>query len=487
MVIKKLHEFITTNFVVLLLAFVADNTHDSIIEDAKIVMEIYPTTNSTHDIPHENLKILATGYGNATEDVISLNNDVYNTVFVSKNNVSFSNTEEILRDNTEESQLPESSPEHFVQGNGNEDKNNEFEKTSKINILQNIIIQNNDDGLHYKADEVDANNLQHKEDCSESEDPCYLPKESSDTNKLEGEQEEEAVEIRETKGKKRKRNSAVPLNPQLQHFYNTQQVNQPTSSGVNYYLSQEQLVNPPAQNTQQISNNTHYYYSIKIMSNRTRLIVKLAKQQSLLDNTKNGGSSRPDYSKEAPVWEVLSNNAANSAYQRTEDWVADIPKPLQLTPVAGPEAEMGLEQTYTELMPVVNTENHKTEILFSNVNHETDTVAFSGIHQETEPVAYSQGNHKTGEERDSNNFETENRDDECLVTPDPEKLPKNNEDGDSHVEQLSTRSNVDQEENGFLENTDWPGEYVNATQQNQQLASVEEVEKFIHEEDADDY
>ncbi|KAF5300836.1 hypothetical protein FQA39_LY10958 [Lamprigera yunnana] len=157
-------------------AFVADNTHDSIIEDAEIVMEIYPTTNSRQDIPHENLKILATGCGNDTADVISLNNDVYNTVFVSKNNVSFSNTEEILRDNTDESQVPESSPEHFVQGNGNEDKNNEFEKTLKINILQNII-QNNDNGPHYKPHEVDANNLQHKEDCSESEDPCYLPEE----------------------------------------------------------------------------------------------------------------------------------------------------------------------------------------------------------------------------------------------------------------------------------------------------------------------
>ncbi|KAF5272169.1 hypothetical protein FQA39_LY01251 [Lamprigera yunnana] len=142
-------------------------------------MEIYPTTNSTQDILHENLKILATGCGNATEDVISLNNDVYNTVFVSKNNVFFSNTEEILRDNTDESRLPESSPEYFVQGNGNEDKNNEFEKISKINILQNIIIKNNDDGPHYKADEVDANNLQHKEDCSESEDPRYLPEESA--------------------------------------------------------------------------------------------------------------------------------------------------------------------------------------------------------------------------------------------------------------------------------------------------------------------
>ncbi|KAF5300853.1 hypothetical protein FQA39_LY10975 [Lamprigera yunnana] len=187
--------------------FVADNKHDSGIEDTEIVMEIYPTTNSTQDIPHENLKILATECGNATEDVISLNNDVYNTVFVSKKNVSFSSTEEILRDNTDESQLPESSPEHFVQGNGNEDKNNEFEKTSKINILKNIVIQNNNDGPHYKADEVDANNLQHKENCSESEDPCYLPEESSDTNELEEEQEEEAVEIRETKGKKRKGNS----------------------------------------------------------------------------------------------------------------------------------------------------------------------------------------------------------------------------------------------------------------------------------------
>ncbi|XP_071055447.1 uncharacterized protein [Onthophagus taurus] len=171
-------------------------------------MEIYPTTNSTQDIPHENLKILATGYGNAAEDVISLNNNVYNTIFVSKNNVPFSNTEDILRDNTDESQPAESSPEHFVQGNRNEDKNHEYEKPSKINILQNIIIQNNDDGPHYKADEVDANNLQHKEDYNiESEDSPYLPEENSDTKELEEEQEERAVEIRETKGKKRKRNS----------------------------------------------------------------------------------------------------------------------------------------------------------------------------------------------------------------------------------------------------------------------------------------
>ncbi|KAF5303674.1 hypothetical protein FQA39_LY09921 [Lamprigera yunnana] len=68
-----------------------------------------------------------------------------------------------------------------------------------------------------------------------------------------------------------------------------------------------------------------------------------------------------------------------------------------------------------------------------------------------------------------------------------DNVNQNNEDGDSHVEQLSTRSNVDQEENCFLKNTEWPGEYANATQQNQQLASVEEVEKFIHEEDADDF
>ncbi|KAF5301416.1 hypothetical protein FQA39_LY02145 [Lamprigera yunnana] len=65
-------------------------------------------------------------------------------------------------------------------------------------------------------------------------------------------------------------------------------------------------------------------------------------------------------------------------------------------------------------------------------------------------------------------------------------LFQNNKGGDSNVEQLSTRSNVDQEENGFLENTEWPGEYANATQQNQRLASVDEIEKFIHEEDADD-
>ncbi|CAH1105538.1 unnamed protein product [Psylliodes chrysocephalus] len=91
-------------------------------------------------------------------------------------------------------------PEHFVQSNENKDKNNEFEKTSKINISQNIIIQNNDDGPHYKGDEVDTNILQHKEDYTVSE-------KSSDTNKLEEEQEEKTVEIRETNGKKRRRNS----------------------------------------------------------------------------------------------------------------------------------------------------------------------------------------------------------------------------------------------------------------------------------------
>ncbi|KAF5306113.1 hypothetical protein FQA39_LY09091 [Lamprigera yunnana] len=81
----------------------------------------------------------------------------------------------------------------------------------------------------------------------------------------------------------------------------------------------------------------------------------------------------------------------------TADLFADIQEPLQLTPVTGPEAEMGPELTYTELMPVVNTENDKTEILFSNANHETDTVAFPGIHQETEPVAYSPESHNTDE------------------------------------------------------------------------------------------
>ncbi|KAF5301917.1 hypothetical protein FQA39_LY10572 [Lamprigera yunnana] len=65
-------------------------------------------------------------------------------------------------------------------------------------------------------------------------------------------------------------------------------------------------------------------------------------------------------------------------------------------------------------------------------------------------------------------------------------LEQNTEDGDSHVEQLSTRSNVDQEENGFLENTEWPGDYANATQQNQGLTSVEKVRKYIHKEDGDD-
>ncbi|XP_042895055.1 uncharacterized protein [Parasteatoda tepidariorum] len=129
------------------------------------------------------------------------------------------------------------------------------------------------------------------------------------------------------------------------------------------------------------------------MSNRTRLIVKLARQQFLLDE-------------EHDVWEVLSNNAAASAYQRTADWVADIPEPLQLTPVAVQEAEMGPELTYTELMPV-DTENYKSDLLLPNGNHETDTVAFPGIHQETEPVAVAcaPGNHQTDEDCNSNNFE----------------------------------------------------------------------------------
>lgn len=142
---------------------------DSIIEDAEIVMEIYPTNNFTHGIPHENLEILATGCGNATGNVISLNNDVHNTIFVSQNIGPFSNTKEILGDNTDESQLPESPPKHFIEGSGNED--NEFKETFKINILQNIIIKNNGNGYHYQADEVDPNNLQHEE---ESEVPPYL-------------------------------------------------------------------------------------------------------------------------------------------------------------------------------------------------------------------------------------------------------------------------------------------------------------------------
>ncbi|KAK9712024.1 hypothetical protein QE152_g25110 [Popillia japonica] len=137
-------------------------TQDNIIEDAEIAMEIYPTNNIIHGIPHENLQILATGCGNATGNVISLNNDVHNTIV----------------------------------------------ETFKIYILQNIIIKSNDNGSHYQADEVDTNNLEHKEDCTESEVPPYLPEESSDTKELEQEQEEESVEIRETKGKKRKRNSS---------------------------------------------------------------------------------------------------------------------------------------------------------------------------------------------------------------------------------------------------------------------------------------
>ena len=168
-------------------------------------MIIDPTSNITHDITHEHC--LTAGCNNATEDVISLNNDMYNTICVSKKNMPFSNTEEILRDHTDYSQLPESSPETSVQGNGNEDKNIEFGKPSKIAILQNIIIQNNDNEPHYKAVEVDVNNLHYKEDCSEFEDPSFLPEESSDTSELEEEDKEEAVKIRETKGKKRKRNS----------------------------------------------------------------------------------------------------------------------------------------------------------------------------------------------------------------------------------------------------------------------------------------
>ncbi|KAK9679326.1 hypothetical protein QE152_g40117 [Popillia japonica] len=233
-------------------AIVADNMQDSIIEDAEIVMEIYPTNNFTHGIPHENLEILATGCGNATGNVISLNNDVHNTIFVSQNIGPFSNTKEILGDNTDESQLPESPPKHFIEGSGNEDnefketsetiqtslsyqkahqsillkavemkitnsrkllkliiegsgnEDNEFKETFKINILQNIIIKNNGNGSHYQADEVDTNNLQHEE---ESEVPPYLREESSDTTELEQEQEEKSVEIRETRGKKRKRNA----------------------------------------------------------------------------------------------------------------------------------------------------------------------------------------------------------------------------------------------------------------------------------------
>ncbi|KAK9728004.1 hypothetical protein QE152_g18891 [Popillia japonica] len=108
-------------------------------------------------------------------------------------------------DNIDESQLLESPPKHFTEGSGNEDK--EFKKTFKINILKYIIIKNNGNGSHYQANEVDTNNLQHKEDCTESEVPLYLPEESCDTKELEQEQEEESVEIRETKGKKRKRKS----------------------------------------------------------------------------------------------------------------------------------------------------------------------------------------------------------------------------------------------------------------------------------------
>ncbi|XP_050504407.1 uncharacterized protein LOC126883199 isoform X1 [Diabrotica virgifera virgifera] len=175
-------------------AFVDANT-----EEAEIVMEIYPATNNVTDIPQENLKVLATGCGNASEDIIALNNDVYNTIFFSKNNVSSSISEEILRENIDESKVPENSPEHFVQSSRN-DKNNEFETTS------NIIFQHNDDGPHYRAAEVDASVL-HKEVYTEAEDPSYLPDESSDTNELE-EQEEEVVEILDIKGKKRKRNIA---------------------------------------------------------------------------------------------------------------------------------------------------------------------------------------------------------------------------------------------------------------------------------------
>ncbi|KAI4469521.1 hypothetical protein MML48_1g00154 [Holotrichia oblita] len=93
-------------------AFVADNTQSNIIEGAEIVMEIYPTTSSMQDVPHKNLKILATGCANAAGNVILLNN-VY----------------------------------------------------------------------------------------------CTEPEESSDSNELEEKEDEETVVIRESKGKKRKRNS----------------------------------------------------------------------------------------------------------------------------------------------------------------------------------------------------------------------------------------------------------------------------------------
>lgn len=71
-------------------------------------MDIYPTTNIMQDLAHENLKILATGYGHGTGDVISMNNDMYNIIFISKNNALFSNAEEVLGDNTNGSPLPES-------------------------------------------------------------------------------------------------------------------------------------------------------------------------------------------------------------------------------------------------------------------------------------------------------------------------------------------------------------------------------------------
>ncbi|KAK9680903.1 hypothetical protein QE152_g38728 [Popillia japonica] len=169
-------------------------------DEKRTIVNVYKTL--TLQTPRKGTTAVVINICGTLRNVISLNNDVHNTIFVSQNIGPFSNTKEILGDNTDESQLPESPPKHFIEGSGNED--NEFKETFKINILQNIIIKNNGNGSHYQADEVDTNNLQHEE---ESEVPPYLREESSDTTELEQEQEEKSVEIRETRGKKRKRNA----------------------------------------------------------------------------------------------------------------------------------------------------------------------------------------------------------------------------------------------------------------------------------------
>lgn len=59
---------------------------------------------------------------------------------------------------------------------------------------------------------------------------------------------------------------AAPFNPQLLQLYNAQHANQPTPSNANYYLPQQQLINPLDHSSQQTSNNTHYSYHMSSTS-----------------------------------------------------------------------------------------------------------------------------------------------------------------------------------------------------------------------------